>query len=208
MLIRLNGVNFKNIINYPDIEIEPESITFLSGGSGSGKSTLLKLINGIVSPESGTIRIEDRNILELDTVELRRRYLLVSQSVYLFDKTVKENFEEYYEYRELPTPDERKMKDYLSICCADFSLDSFCHSMSGGERQRVYLAICLSFKPKVLMLDEPTSALDLRTANVMMQNIVTFCRENHMTLIVVSHDLALAEKFADKIITLEGSVLP
>ena len=206
MLIEAKKVNFKNILNYPDIEIESEHVTFICGDSGSGKSTFLKLINGVVSPLSGNIIIEGKNISDLNTVELRKEYLLVSQSVYLFDKTIKKNYEEFYRYRDLPTPEDKAIQYYLTLCCADFSLDSYCPTMSGGERQRVYIAICLSFKPKVLMLDEPTSALDSHTANLLMQNINTFCRNNHITLIVVSHDISLADKFADKVITLEGSV--
>jgi ABC-type cobalamin/Fe3+-siderophores transport systems, ATPase components len=206
VLIEAKKVNFKNILNYPDIEIESEHVTFICGDSGSGKSTFLKLINGVVSPLSGNIIIEGKNISDLNTVELRKEYLLVSQSVYLFDKTIKKNYEEFYRYRDLPTPEDKAIQYYLTLCCADFSLDSYCPTMSGGERQRVYIAICLSFKPKVLMLDEPTSALDSHTANLLMQNINTFCRNNHITLIVVSHDISLADKFADKVITLEGSV--
>ena len=204
MLIQLKKVNFKNIIQYPDIEIEAEKVTFICGGSGSGKSTLLKLINGSASPTSGEIFIEDDNILNLDTIRLRKEFLLAGQSVYLFDKTIRENFEEFYKYRDLPAPSEKDMKFYLEICCADFPLDSLCTIMSGGERQRVYLAVCLSLSPKVLMLDEPSSALDSVTADLLMQNLTAYCKENHITLLVVSHDKSLADRFGDRIITMEG----
>lgn len=204
MLIEFKNVNFNNMITYPDIEIEAEQVTFISGESGSGKSTLLKLINGVASPASGDITIEGKDILSWDTMDLRKKYLLAGQSVYLFDKTIRQNFEEFYRYRDLPAPADKEIQHYLSICCADFPLDSYCTHMSGGERQRVYIAICLSLKPEVLMLDEPTSALDSNTAGLLMQNLSSFCRNNHITLIVVSHDLTLPEQFADRVISLKG----
>ena len=77
--------------------------------------------------------------------------------------------------------------------------------MSGGERQRVYIAIFLSFMPDVLMLDEPTSALDNTSSDIMMSNIKNFSKDNEMTTIVVSHYLTLAEKYGDEIIALERS---
>lgn len=205
-MIEAQNVNYKNIINYPDIKIESDCVTFLCGASGSGKSTFLRLINGAVTPSSGEIFIEGKNISSWDTIGLRQQYLLVGQVVYLFDKTIKQNFEEFYSYRDLPVPDEKEIHSYLSICCADFPLGSQCPTLSGGERQRVFIAICLSLKPKVLMLDEPTSALDTNTANLLMENITLHCKENHITLIVVSHDLSLANQFADRIITLERGV--
>jgi putative ABC transport system ATP-binding protein len=202
-LIRLDHVNFENLIDYPDIEIESGRITFICGSSGCGKSTLLRLLNGTVSPRRGEIFFDGRSINEFDTVSLRKEMLLVNQTVYLFDMTIKENFEEFYRYREMPVPDDEAARSFLSLCCADFPLDMSCTSMSGGERQRVYIAIYLSFLPKVLMLDEPTSALDSKTADLMMENLVSYCKENSITMIVVSHDRSLADRFADKTVVLE-----
>lgn len=204
MLITANMVNYKNIIHYPYIEIESEQVTFICGDSGCGKSTLLKLLNGVVSPQMGEIMYNGKNIKDLDTVELRKNLLLVSQSIHLFDKTIAHNFIEFYSYRDLPAPTDEEIKSYLSICCADFPLDMHCTSMSGGERQRVYIAIYLSFMPKVLMLDEPTSALDTQNSITMMQNIISYCKEKSITMIAVSHDKSLSKQFADKVITLEG----
>jgi putative ABC transport system ATP-binding protein len=191
------------MISYPDLRIEPGQVTFLCGESGCGKSTFLKLINGIAEPSGGKLMIEGKDSADLDTIELRRKYLLVSQSIFLFEGTIRRNFEEYYGYRELTIPDEAEIRTFLEICYANFPLDSFCPSMSGGERQRIFLSICLSLKPEILMLDEPTSALDVVTANQMMQNLTSYCRSNGISMIVVSHDHALAERFADRVIDLK-----
>ncbi len=206
MFITGRNINFNDIILYPDIDIPQYQVTFLTGKSGSGKSTFLKLLNGTSSKLSGTITYDKQNIDEIDTVLLRKEVLLVSQSIYLFDDTIYQNFKEFYQYRDLPIPDRVTIRKYLSICLADFPLDTLCTSLSGGERQRVFLAIYLSFAPKVLLLDEPTSALDTQNAYQIMQNILAFCKENQITVIIVSHDPTLPKKFGDHIINLEGSI--
>ena len=204
VIFTLEDVNFNNILTYPSMEIQSTGTTFLSGESGSGKSTLLKLLNGVLSPAEGSIRYGGKALETFDPIQLRREVLLVSQTVYLFDASIRDNFHTYYGYRELEKITDRAMNEYLDIAAISLPLDSMCSILSGGERQRVFLAINLSFGPKVLMLDEPTSALDDKNADLLMGNLITHCRERGITLLVVSHDRAIAEKYADHIITLEG----
>ncbi|MCW1713667.1 ABC transporter ATP-binding protein [Caenicola nitritireducens] len=193
------------MIRYPDIKIPKGKTTFIHGPSGCGKSTLLKLINGTISPDSGKILYNGNDIDDIDTIKLRRDILLVSQSVFLFSGTIEENFNKYYQYRDLETPSKEHMEKFLQICRAEFPLETRCETMSGGERQRVYIAIFLSFMPEVLMLDEPTSALDNTSSDIIMSNIKNFSDDNDMTTIVVSHYLPLAQKYGDNIIALERS---
>ena len=204
-IISANQVVFQSMIRYPNIKIAKGKTTFIHGPSGCGKSTLLKLINGTTSPDSGEIFYKGNNIENIDTIDLRREILLVAQSVFLFTGTIEENFKKYYEYRDRDLPTKETMEKFLKICSAEFSLETRCETMSGGERQRVYIAIFLSFMPDVLMLDEPTSALDNTSSDIMMSNIKNFTKDNEMTTIVVSHYLTLAEKYGDEIIALERS---
>ena len=203
-MFALKNVNYKGILKYPNIEIPSDVTTFICGESGSGKSTLLKLLNGVISPSEGEITYRHKTLEDYDSIRLRQEVLLVSQSVYLFDKSIRDNFDEYYNYRNLNTLSEDVIKKYLDICFINLPLDSMCQVLSGGERQRVFTAINLSFQPKVLMMDEPTSALDDKNANGLMANIKNHCIHNNITLIVVSHDKAIAEKYADNIINLSG----
>ncbi len=206
-ILRTSSVSFRSFLRYPDISIETGKATFLIGASGSGKSTLLKLFNGTQSPDSGEVYYRGKAIASLDTVELRREVLLVGQSVYLFPGTIQDNFRSYYAYREADPPPESRILQYLSLCCAEFPLDADCESMSGGERQRIYLAIALSLHPRILMLDEPTSALDEQTAGALLSNIKRFCIEEGITLIVISHDAKLTNRFADQVIHLKRTVI-
>lgn len=204
-IISASQVVFQSMIRYPNIKIAKGKTTFIHGPSGCGKSTLLKLINGTTSPDSGEIFYKGNNIENIDTIDLRREILLVAQSVFLFTGTIEENFKKYYEYRDRDLPTKETMEKFLKICSAEFPLETRCETMSGGERQRVYIAIFLSFMPDVLMLDEPTSALDNTSSDIMMSNIKNFSNDNEMTTIVVSHYLTLAEKYGDEIIALERS---
>lgn len=190
-------------IRYPDLAIEAGQVVFITGDSGTGKSTLLKLLNGVIPPTSGRVFYEGDDVVRLDPIRLRRRALLVGQSVYLPDGTIAENFAAFHELRNDPPPNVDAIRRYLELCRADFPLDTSCLTMSGGERQRVFMALCLSFCPRVLMLDEPTSALDTENATGLLENLVAFCRERKMTLVAVSHDRMLVERFAEAVITLE-----
>lgn len=201
-LIRTENLCYRDMIYYPDIRIGEGDTCFITGKSGTGKSTLLRLLNGTVTQSSGNVFYRGASILSADTVRLRREVMLVSQSVYVFDGSIKENFSEFYRFRDMELPEEPEIKAYMGLCCLDFDLDKNCTTMSGGEKQRLYLAVFLSFLPKVLMLDEPTSALDSQNSDLIMKNVTEFCSSHDITLLVVSHDQGLTNKFARQIISL------
>jgi len=187
-----------NGIHYRDLQFKEGTVTFITGPSGVGKSTLLKIFNATVSPSSGEAYYLGSNIAQLDTISLRRDVLLVSQELFLFDLSIRDNFKEFYSYRELPDPSPETMEKFLKLCCLEFPLDYDCSKMSGGEKQRVYIGIFLSLMPKVLLLDEPTSALDSQNSHKIFESIFGFCKENKITVIVVSHDNVLAERFSEE----------
>ncbi|NCB28381.1 MAG: ATP-binding cassette domain-containing protein [Clostridia bacterium] len=203
-LFSVREVQFRGILHYPQVTIKAGQATFLCGQSGCGKSTLLKLLNASVSPDSGEIRYQGKPLSEFDTIALRREVMLVSQTVFLFDDTIRNNFAQFYAYREQNAPTDDEIAQYLHLCSAEYSLDANCRTLSGGERQRVFLAICLSLRPRVLMLDEPTSALDQATADTLLRTLKAYCMQHDMTLIAVTHDLALAQRYADVILEIGG----
>lgn len=199
-LFDIQNPGFKDILTYGHLQIPKEGITFIKGPSGAGKSTLLKLLNASVSPSSGALFYRGRNLAEMDTVTLRKEVILIGQNVYLFDLSIRENFHEYYRYREMDTPSDETIQKYLKLCHLDFDLNASVTSMSGGERQRVYIAICISLAPEVILMDEPTSALDLTTSKALLADLKVFAKEKGMTMVIVSHDDALSASFADHII--------
>lgn len=199
-ILRFENVKF--IKKYDDFTINKNEIVFVVGKSGSGKSTLLKLINNTIQMKSGKIFYKDTNILNIKPVELRRNIMMTSQENFLFDMTIKENFHEFYKLRDLENLTDDEIVKFLKIADFDVDLNLDVEKLSGGEKQRVFLAIVLSMRPAVLLLDEPTSALDSNTAFNMMKNIVDYCKHNDITLVVVSHARNLVDEFADKTIDL------
>ena len=199
-ILRFENVKF--IKEYDDFSIDKNEVVFVVGKSGSGKSTLLKLINNTLQMKSGRIFYKDENILNIKPVELRRNIIMTSQENFLFDMTIRENFHEFYKLRDLEELTDEEIATFLRITNFDVDMNLNVEKLSGGEKQRVFLAIALSLDPEVLLLDEPTSALDNKTAFDMMKNIVDYCKHNDITLVVVSHARQLVDEFADKIIDL------
>ncbi|MDU2023940.1 MAG: ABC transporter ATP-binding protein [Finegoldia magna] len=199
-ILRFENVKF--IKEYDDFSIDKNEVVFVVGKSGSGKSTLLKLINNTLQMKSGRIFYKDENILNIKPVELRKNIIMTSQENFLFDMTIRENFHEFYKLRDLEELTDEEITKFLKITNFDVDLNLNVEKLSGGEKQRVFLAIALSLDPEVLLLDEPTSALDNKTAFDMMKNIVNYYKHNDITLVVVTHARQLVDEFADKIIDL------
>jgi len=204
-LFKTQSLNFKDILRYPDLSIPQHQMSFVVGASGTGKSTLFKLFNGSLQPTSGAIFYNDTPLEALDPILHRQNCLLCGQSPYLFDKTIKENFDEFFAYRDLPLLEVEAIKNYLSICAADFDLSANCLTLSGGERQRVFIAICLSLKPQTLLLDEPTSALDDEKSHALLFSLKDYCAKNSITPIIISHNKSMIEKYADYCVELSAN---
>lgn len=196
MILTTNDLSYKHL-NYPNVEIIDNKINFIHGPSGSGKSTLLKLFNKSISPDKGQINFKGQELRKLDSIELRKNITLCGQSSFLFPGTIYDNFKKYYSLREENLPSKEEIENILEICQIDFDLDKDTYNLSGGEKQRVFIALILSFNPKVVLLDEPTSALDDKTAYKLMENIIAYSRAHKITMVIVSHNDGIIEKFSE-----------
>ncbi len=203
MNIKTRNLSFKSIITYPNIDIPENRSTFIMGESGSGKSTLLKLLNATHPCETGTILIDDTDINTLEPIALRKKICLIAQSAFLFPGTISTNFETFYAYRNQDVPNRDDIRDFLTLCHLDMEPEANVEFLSGGEKQRVYTAIFVSFASEVLLLDEPTSALDQKTGDAMINNILDHQRSRKKTTVIVSHSASLADRFGDQIIHLD-----
>lgn len=193
-LFSLSGVSVRGSLFYSGISLYPNSLTFITGQSGCGKSTLLQLLNGTLAYESGQIFYKDREIRGIPPLTLRAEVLLVPQKIWLFPSSIQENFAQFYRLLEKPCPNDSEIRHYLSELGLEKDPASLCQELSGGERHRVYLALCLSLKPQVLLLDEPTSALDAENAKKLL-HILRRLKKN-CTVIMVCHDQSLFD-YAD-----------
>jgi putative ABC transport system ATP-binding protein len=202
-LFQTNNLVFGGLIPYGNLSIPIGRITFITGESGSGKTSLFKLLNGVLSPSRGSVCYRGQDVQALCPELHRREVSLVAQEPYLFAGSIRDNYNAFYEYRELPAPPDDAIQTFLSHFHLNFTPESGTQTLSGGEKQRLYLAIFLSFKPGVLLLDEPTSALDAATGEIVLANTIQFCRENGMELVVISHNTDLAAKFSQNTLTLK-----
>ena len=196
-LFQASNLIYKANLTYDNVMIEKGKINFIVGESGSGKSTFLKLLNHTISPVSGELLYNGKAIEEYDPIALRREVCLISQDPFLFDESILDNFKAFYSLRQLPSPNIDYINYITELCSVNVPLDQNASTLSGGERQRVYISIFLSLCPKVILLDEPTSALDEKNSYKIMENIIMFCKEKDIDLVVVSHDKNIVEEFCE-----------
>jgi len=167
----------------------------LLGASGSGKSVVLKLILGLLKPDSGTIQVRGEridNMTEQQMLQMRGDIGMLFQESALFDSlTVAENVG-YRLYEELNMPvDEarRRIEEVLGFVGLAEYMDRMPSELSGGQRRRVAIARAFAAKPRHLLIDDPTSGLDPITAKTVDREIIKLRDLEHVTSIVVTHQL-------------------
>ncbi|HJV66887.1 MAG TPA: ATP-binding cassette domain-containing protein [Geomonas sp.] len=182
-------------------------ITVIIGPSGGGKSSLIRLINRLAEPSAGTISLAGVDIRSLDPLELRRSVALVPQKPFMFEGSVLANLQRSFLYHQQTPPAAQSGEILECLTLARLEpglLERDARSLSVGQQQRVSLARALIMRPRVLLLDEPTSALDRRTADALAGTLQDICRSRGLTVILVTHDLRLAERVADHCLYLEA----
>ncbi len=189
-------------IVYGDLSVSQGEVVAIVGPSGCGKSTLLRLLNGTRNPTAGAIRYRGEPVADMDKAQLRRRVVLAGQSVFLFPGSVMDNMARFHAFHGSPVPSAEAVQGYLTLCGSPAGLCAPCESMSGGERQRIFLAIAVSMEPDVLLLDEPTSALDHTLARAMMTRLCQYAKKKEMTVLAVTHDEELARDLGDRVLRL------
>jgi len=185
-------------------------IIVLIGPSGGGKSSLLRLLNRLDEPTSGQVLLQGQDIRQFPPVQLRRQVAMMPQKPIMFDGTVLDNLQSSFRLRQVTPPgaDSTAIQNALILCGLDKSmLQRDAGQLSVGQQQRVSLGRALLTLPEVLLLDEPTSALDRPTADRLGELLQGLCRKQHMGVLLVSHDLRLAERVADRILFLQEGQL-
>jgi phospholipid/cholesterol/gamma-HCH transport system ATP-binding protein len=167
----------------------------LIGASGSGKSVVLKLILGLLKPDSGVIRINgDRidNMTEAQLMKIRGDIGMLFQESALFDSlTVADNVGyRLYEETRMPATDvRRRVEEVLGFIGLQEYIDRMPSELSGGQRRRVAIARAMAARPRLLLFDEPTSGLDPITAKTVDAEIIKLRDIEHVTSILVTHQL-------------------
>ena len=211
------------VIGYPSAEepiVDGEGLvaapgqgTALVGPNGSGKSTLLKGMADQLSPDAGSVRIDGQAVASLDSKELARKLGLLSQENVAPESITVEKLVGHgrYPYRGffdgLTDDDLIAIDRAIDLAGVDHLRDRDVGSLSGGQKQLVWIAMVLAQETDVLLLDEPTTFLDMHHQLEVMEIIETLRDESDMTVVVVLHDLQQAARLADHVVALkDGSV--
>ena len=210
MILDVQGVCFSYnsipILKDISFKIDKAEIIGIVGPNGSGKSTLLKNLDGILKPRDGIINIENQDQKEMRRREIAKKIAYVPQrEENLFPTTV---FETVLMGRKPHITWMESKNDKMIVAetldrlgMGDYTLRDI-NQLSGGERQKVYIARAIVQKPRILLLDEPTANLDLKHQIEVLDLLLETKKEGVMIIIAI-HDLNLALKYCDKLIILD-----
>jgi osmoprotectant transport system ATP-binding protein len=191
------------VLDRVSLDVRAREFLAIVGPSGSGKTTLLRLVNRLIDPSAGAVRVEGEDVRSLDAVNLRRRIGYVFQGVGLFPHmTVAENI--------AITPkllgwDAARMSARVDVLLDLVRLDRMKHrdrfpgELSGGEGQRVGVARAIAAEPRIVLMDEPFGALDPLTRDALGEDYRRLHDTLGLTSVMITHDMLEALLLADRI---------
>lgn len=196
------------VVDDVSMVIEPRSITVIVGTSGSGKTTLLRMINRLVEPTSGTIKLDGVDNRSVSGPQLRRSIGYAIQGHGLFPhRTVAQNIGTV---PKLLGWDAGRIKTRVDELMSLFQLDPaaygprYPHELSGGQQQRVGVARALAAEPNVLLMDEPFGALDPIIRTKAQEDLLAIQRRFDTTIVLVTHDMEEAVHLGDRIAVMDA----
>lgn len=180
------------VLREVDLTVPDGAHIALMGPSGCGKTTLLRVLAGLQAPDAGTVRVEPG------------RMACVFQEPRLLPwRTAAENVNAVLSDRAQTMPQALAWLERLELGAA---CDQYPAALSGGMQQRVAIARALEMNPEILFFDEPTSALDPELTGEVLK-VIRALAEEHMTMVIVTHEMAFARAVADKVIFMDGGVI-
>jgi ABC-type lipoprotein export system ATPase subunit len=207
------GENLIRAVDGVSLDVHSGQFLALLGSSGSGKSSMLNLIAGLDRPTSGSVFVGDRDLAKMSREELAKYRLnvvgMVFQSFNLIPSmTVMENVELPLRFAEVDRGRRQTLaREALERVGLRARVDHRPSELSGGEQQRAALARALINRPQLLLADEPTGNLDSHTGIEIMNMVGDFNRQLGMTVVMVTHERALAERYAKRMVFLADGKL-
>jgi phospholipid/cholesterol/gamma-HCH transport system ATP-binding protein len=216
--IELSSVNksfdANHVLKGINLTVAPQESLVIIGTSGCGKSVLMKCLNGLITPDQGSIKIDGQEILGQGRAaleDLRRRFGMTFQFGALFDSLpIWENVTFRLRYQQaLDKKDARDIaaQTITQLGLAASVIDQYPAELSGGMQKRVALARAIVDKPEILLFDEPTSGLDPITGGVIDRLIIDARERLGATTVTISHDMASVRRIADKVAMVHNGVI-
>jgi len=205
-MFELNDVKFKDILSIDHLNIDDSGLTMIMGPSGSGKSTLLKMLDDLISPDSGDILYKGDNIKTFKAHALRRKVIMQSQFPAIFEGDVRDNLNIARKFSDIDALDDEKLKKLLDIVLLDKDLNDKPKDFSGGEKTRLSIARVLAMDAEVYLFDEPTSSLDEETEYKLISSVIKYLKERDKKIIMVSHSEKLFS-LADQVISIKNKTV-
>ena len=213
-MLEIKNLNFsyqkdKPVLSDISFSVQSGEILGIVGPNGTGKTTLLKSINKLLSPQSGQTLLNGQDIMQLSIKETAKMIAYVPQytSSFFPMKVI-----DCVMMGRLPYSQSKytqKDKEIVFSILQKTDLEEFAFrsikQMSGGERQRVFIARAMAQQPKTILLDEPTSSLDLKNQLFILHTISQLAKQENYSIIMTIHDLNLASMFCDKVLMLKNS---
>lgn len=190
-------------VDHVSLNIKKGETIVIVGSSGSGKTTLLKMINRLIEPSSGKISINNKNIENINPIQLRRNIGYVFQGIGLFPHmTVAENIAIVLRLNKVPIIERKKrVAELLNLVNLDPKIfaQRLPIELSGGQQQRVGVARALASAPEILLMDEPFGALDAIARDVLQNELIELKKRLNKTIVFVTHDIFEAMRLADRL---------
>ena len=199
------------VLNYFQLSIEKGAFVTMIGSSGCGKTTALKLINGLLIPDEGTIRIDGTDIQTMDQNVLRRNIGYAIQGSVLFPHmSVEQNIA--YVPSLLNRRDRQRTRDavdqWMKIVHLPQELkDRYPWELSGGQQQRVGIARALAASPDILLMDEPFGAVDSITRTQLQKEIKAIHEDSGITIVFVTHDINEALYLGTRVLVMDQGAI-
>ena len=203
------GYGGKLVLDGVELTVPEGGILTLVGANGSGKSTLLKVIGRLLEPRAGEIVLDGRAIRSYGTTELARKMAILPQLHHAAGEiTVGElvgygRFPHRRGFGQLSADDRAVVDETLKLTRLEPFRNRPVGTLSGGERQRAWIAMTLAQQPRFLLLDEPTTFLDVRCQFDIIELVCDLNRRLGITVLMVLHDLNLAARCSDILVTLK-----
>jgi putative ABC transport system ATP-binding protein len=217
-LLKLKRVNLKyqtgkdiiRVLKDIDLTTKKKETISIVGESGSGKTSLIMLIGGLERATSGKIFFQNHEITKLnedEVSEIRKKNIgIIFQSFYLIPNyTAVENIALILELNNFKNP-EKEAKLLLERFGLKHRFNNLPSQLSGGEQQRVAIARAIAMKPELILADEPTGNLDTENSSLITDILFNYAKEEGSALIIVTHDLKLANKAKRKIKIKDGKI--